>query len=136
MVYVTESRRERLVKFAKDNTKEIEGKYNDGTTWKSRRFNCPCCDFHSWNSISSNDEDSIMTDGIRGYLIHLNAQIRLHASQSHISLFEELFGKEKTDEYLRLAIAKNKAVTNELERIYEKRQELIQVDLTSDKNEK
>ena len=70
------------------------------------------------NGISDESDESVLI-GFRGYLLHLNNRIRLHASKCHIKLMEELFGKETTSEFLRFAIAKNKSATLELERVYQ-----------------
>lgn len=113
MVLIIKSRYEKLIKFAKDNTKVKQLDF-----WGKRRvFKCPCCDFQSINGISDETDRSILI-GFRGYLVHLNAQIRLHASESHIKIMEKLFNREITSEFIRTAIMKNKLVTEELERIY------------------
>lgn len=123
MSKITKDKYEKLIKFAKENTtlKEYTNSYY-GTKFKRRSFKCPCCEFESWNGISDEEDESILI-GFRGYLIHLNSRIRLHASKCHIKLMEELFGEEITLEFLRLAIAKNKSVTLELERIYQEYKE-------------
>lgn len=123
MVMITKDIEEKALKFLKDNTKTVDDSYyynGKRREWIHDIFRCPCCDYASLNSLSRADIETIRTD-FTGYLIHLNSQIRLHASKGHIKIFEELFGIERTNEFLRFAIAKNKAVTQELERIYNNR---------------
>jgi len=118
---IIEDTGDKMFKFLKENVRTISEKYdNSEKEWSREQFKCPCCDFISWNSCSYAKRETIRQD-FAGYLIHLNNQIRLHASASHIKIFEMLFGEEKTNEFLRYAIAKNKSVTLELERIYNTR---------------
>ena len=122
MTLMTKDTHEKIFNFCKANTKLMT---DNG--WNRERFDCPCCDFCSINSYAYGTKIETVIQGFVGYILHLNAQIRLHASASHIKIFEQLFGTEKTNEHLRLAIYKNKAVTKELERIYDERIKLLEI---------
>lgn len=130
MTKIAKGNREKILKFRRENTTKRFEKYRDGTEYSYEHFQCPCCEYGSCNTLAhGSDKDLIENGGFSAYLIHLNAQIRLHASHSHIKILNELFGEEVTNEFLRFAIAKNKEVTKELERIYEERTKEIILDL-------